>query len=195
MPKIPLPTKLKDELPQRTNIEPANIEPSELKEKEPEVTPSLKENPPVTPELDTEPEQSELLEATPEVSPPKEDFPSDLIKENCVKIGGEYIEIKPTKVKYFRNRTAASYNWLKLVPLTEFLTYQKGTLDPKRDADQILYDFLVAVFDNSEFVRDNYDEMSADDVEQIVKIFGRINHIDEKEEAARKNREAQAAKH
>ena len=56
--------------------------------------------------------------------------------------------------------------------------------------------FLVAAFDDSTFVRDNYDDLDADTIERIVKIFGRINHIDEKEDQIRKNREAQAqAKH
>ena len=105
------------------------------------------------------------------------------------------IEIKPTKLKYFRNKTTASYGYIKAIPLTEFLTYDKGVVDKTRDTDQMLYDFLVAVFDDSQFVRDNYDEMTADDIDRIIKIFGRINHIDEKEEAARKNREAQAANH
>ena len=70
----------------------------------------------------------------------------------------------------------------------------KVEADKAKEPDQLLFNFLVAVFDSSEFVRDNYDEMTADEVDRIVKIFGRINHIDEKEEAARKNREAQEAK-
>jgi hypothetical protein len=86
----------------------------------------------------------------------------------------------------------SAFGIIKAVPLHELLTYDKGVLDPTRDADQLLYDFLVAVFDDSSFVRDHYDDLDADTIDRIVKIFGRINHIDEKEEAARKNREAQA---
>jgi len=78
--------------------------------------------------------------------------------------------------------------------LHELLTYGKGILDESRDADQLLYDFLVAAFDSSDFVRDHYDEMTAETIDRVCKIFGRLNHIDEKEEAARKNKEAQAAK-
>lgn len=117
--------------------------------------------------------------------------PETIPKENCVKIGDELIEIKPTKLKYFRNNMAASYSVLKIVPLNELLTYGKGVIDEKRDADQLLFDFLVAVFDDVSIVRDHYEDMTADDVEQILKIFGRLNHIDEKEEQQRKNREAQ----
>ena len=113
-------------------------------------------------------------------------------EENCIQLGDRKVEIKPTKLKYFRNRTASIYNALKIVPLTEFLAYDKGVFDQERDSDQILFDFLVAVFDDGLLVRNHYDEMTTEDIEKILEIFGRINHIDEKEEAARKNRETQA---
>ena len=111
--------------------------------------------------------------------------------ENCIKMSGEPMEIKPTKLKYFRNKSASIYSVLKVVPLNEFLAYEKGVFDKERSSDQILFDFLVAVFDNEEIVRANYDDLTAEDIEKILEIFGRINHINEKEEAARKNREAQ----
>lgn len=149
-----------------------------------------------SPKIKVAPEESKLVETKPEASPPKEEKPSDEKEENCVFVEGKKIEIKPTKLKYFRNKAASAYGVIKAVPLHELLTYNKGVLDEKRSADQLLYDFLVAAFDSSEFVRDHYDELDADTIDRICKIFGRINHIDEKEEAARKNREAQAqAKH
>jgi hypothetical protein len=110
-------------------------------------------------------------------------------------IGTQKIEIKPTKLKYFRNKAASAYGIIKAVPLHELLTYDKGVLDERRSADELLYDFLVAVFDDQTLVRDHYDDLDAETIDQIVKIFGRINHVDEKEEAARKNKEAQAQKH
>ena len=64
-------------------------------------------------------------------------------------------------------------------------------LDENRDADQLLYDFLVAAFDDHELVKEHYDDMDAELIEQVIKIFGRINLIEEKEEAVRKNKEAQ----
>ena len=147
--------------------------------------PAVSEN---IPEVPTEnknipelPEETELNKAQP--SADKE--------ENCITIGEKKIEIKPTKLKYFRNKTASVYNILKVVPINEFLNYDKGVFDPDRDADEILFNFLIAVFDDSDFVKDNYDNMTAGDIERILKIFGRLNGIDEKEEAARKNREAQ----
>ena len=151
-----------------------------------------KEQPDETPKIETTPTESAKIETTPVESPEKTEKPSDQLEENCVLIGEQKIEIKPTKLKYFRNKAASAYGIIKAVPLHELLTYDKGVLDERRDADQLLYDFLVAAFDDSSFVRDHYDDMDADTIDRIVKIFGRINHIDEKEEAARKNREAQA---
>lgn len=139
------------------------------------------------------PKESEPVETTPEESSPKEEMPSDNDEDNTVVVDGIKVEIKPTKLKYFRNKGASGYGIIKVVPLHELLTYGRGVIDEKRDADQLLYDFLVSVFDDSTFVRDHYDNFDAVIIDRIVKIFGRINHIDEKEEAARKNREAQAA--
>ena len=185
MPKLPTISKEK-ELPAENIIDkeiPINIETKETKPNE-------------TPKLEIVPDESAQKETIPDETPQKEEKPSDNLEENCVMVGNEKIEIKPTKLKYFRNKAASGYGIIKAIPLHELLTYDKGVLDESRDADQLLYDFLVAVFDNSVLVRDHYDDLDADTIDRIVKIFGRINHIDEKEEAARKNREAQAqAKH
>lgn len=144
------------------------------------------------PKLKIQPEQSKLMEEVPEATPEKEEKPSIIKEENCVVIGEEKIELKPTKLKYFRNKAASAYGIIKAIPLHELLTYDKGVIDENRNADQLLFDFLVAAFDDSAFVRDHYDNFDADNIDAVVKIFGRINHIDEKEEAARKNKEAQA---
>ena len=172
---------------------PKELPADELKQTEMPVETELnKEQPDETPKLTIVPDESKQLETTPEASPEKEEKPSDLIEENCVVVGDQKIEIKPTKLKYFRNKAASAYGIIKAVPLHELLTYGKGVIDETRDADQLLYDFLVAAFDDSAFVRDHYDDLDADTIDRICKIFGRINHIDEKEEQARKNREAQA---
>ena len=128
------------------------------------------------------PDPSELSKAMPQIEH----------EENCIMLGDRKVEIKATKLKYFRNRTASIYSALKLVPLNEFLAYDKGVFDKDRDSDQILFDFLIAVFDDGRLVKAHYDNMTSEDIEKILEIFGRVNHIDEKEEAARKNREAQA---
>ena len=138
------------------------------------------------------PKENKRRKKVPDETPLDKEMPTSEHPENCVTLKGKVIEIKPTKLKYFRNRTASAYKLLKMIPLTEFLAYDKGTFDPERDADQMLFDFLTAVFDDARLVTESYDEMSAEDIEKILEIFGRLNHIDEKDEAARKNREAQA---
>ena len=180
MPKLPNASKVK-ELPDDFIEEKET--PKELELKDIQLTETAR--------LETVPEESKQLENTPEASPEKEEKPSDFLEENCVLVGENKIEIKPTKLKYFRNKAASAYGIIKVVPLHELLTYGKGVIDETRDADQLLYDFLVAAFDDPVFVRDHYDDLDADTIDRIVKIFGRVNHIDEKEEIARKNREAQ----
>lgn len=137
------------------------------------------------------PKPSGKKKEIPDPKPLDKEMPKDVDPENCITIGSQVFEIKPTKLKYFRNRTASIYSVLRVVPLGDFLNYDKGIFDAKRDSDQLLFDFLVAVFDDSKLVAEHYDEFTADDIERICHIFGRLNHIDEKEEKARKNREAQ----
>lgn len=180
MARLPNPSKVK-ELPEGFTLDKENPNESELK----------KEQPVEIPAVTIIPKESSKLDVIPNVTPEKEEKPSDFIEENCVVVGDKKIEIKPTKLKYFRNKAASAYGIIKAVPLHELLTYGKGVLDENRDADQLLYDFLIAAFDDSTLVRDNYDNLDADTIDRICKIFGRVNHIDEKEEQARKNKEAQ----
>jgi len=183
-----LPTSIREkiEMPSETKLNTENPRESALKNDQPTESPKRTDKP----------AESPVKEETPEASPEKIEKPSDVLEENCVMVGNKKIELKPTKLKYFRNKAASAYGIIKAVPLHELLTYGKGIIDETRDADQLLYDFLVAAFDDRNFVRDNYDELDADTIDRICKIFGRLNHIDEKEEQARKNKEAQAqAKH
>ena len=157
------------------------------------VEPEMKKEAPSQPELTREtPTETDLTKEVPTGTELKKEVPPTLKPENCIEVDGEVREIKPTKLKYFRNKMAGVHTVLKNIPLNEFLTYDKGILDPERDADQILYDYLVAVFDDPQFVHDHYENMTAEDVEKAINIFGRLNHVDEKEEKARKNKEAQA---
>lgn len=136
------------------------------------------------------PTETETKKKIPKATKLTKEIPPEVNPDNCITLNGRTIEIKPTKMKYFRNRMASIYSVLKIVPLNEFLSYEQGTFDEQRNSDQILFDFLVSVFDNASIVTSNYDEMTSEDIERILSIFGRLNHIDEKEEA-RKNREAQ----
>ena len=136
-------------------------------------------------------ENSKKRKRVPKAQKAKQEVALPVHQENCISFNGKLIQIFPTKLKYFRNKTASVYKILKLVPLTQFLTYDRGVVDEERDADQILYDFLVAVFDSEEIVHSIYDDITADDVQNILNIFGRLNHIDQKEEANEKKRQAQ----
>lgn len=190
---IPFPTKAKpkpDETemvlqqPTETAINTEQVAESPVPQEKPNQTPIMEEKPEASPPNNTE------LDPT----PGKQEMPSDFKEENCVIIDGKKIEIKPTKLAYFRNQSAASYNALKNIPLTEIFGIKKGVLDPNRDGDQIVYDFLVAVLDDKELVRDKYNNFDAEQIERMVQIFGRINHLDEKYESQRKNREAQGSR-
>ena len=146
------------------------------------------------PEVEQVPAPSGKKKAPPRPKKLEKPIPETVNTDNCITLGDTIIEIKPTKLKYFRNRTASIYSVLKAIPLGDFLAYKQGVFDEERDSDQILFDFLVAVFDDAKLVTQYYDEMTAEDIERVLNIFGRLNHIDEKEEKARKNREAQATR-
>lgn len=139
------------------------------------------------------PEGKKQNKPQPEGTPLDKQLPPAVNPENVIKIGEEEFEIKPTKLKYQRNRTAAAYRLLDLYPLPDLLSVDKGVLDPDRDGDEIVYDFMTAVFDSDDIVRRLYDQMDSDTIDRAVKIFKRLNHITEKEEQA-KNREAKETK-
>ena len=135
------------------------------------------------------PKENDTQKEIPEETKLDKAMPAEVDPKNCVTINGETIEIKPTKIKYQRNRTAAAYHILEVYPLADVLAWDKGVVDPDRDGDQVVFDFLTAVFDNSKLVSRLYDSMTTGDIERIIEIFKRLNKITEKEDAA-KNRAA-----
>lgn len=102
--------------------------------------------------------------------------------ENTVVIGGKTIEIKPTKLKYQRNRTAAFYRLLEMYPLTDILAMEAGTFGDDRDGDKATMDWLIAATDDEQLIVENYDDMDTGTIEKILSIFKRVNRIDEKEQ-------------
>lgn len=86
-----------------------------------------------------------------------------------------------------------AYRILDLYPLPDILAMEKGVLDPKKDGDSMVFDFLTAVFDDGKFVSQHYDNMDSETIDRAVKIFKRLNHIEDKEEAS-KNRAAKETK-
>ena len=101
---------------------------------------------------------------------------------NSVRIGDQLIEIKPTKLKYQRNRTAAFYRMLELYPLADILAMEAGAFGDDRDGDKALMDWLIAVTDNEQLILDHYNELDTGVIEQLLQIFRRVNRMDEKEQ-------------
>lgn len=135
------------------------------------------------------PEVSEGKMEAPEITTTKTPPPPIGEQTNIVDFAGEKIELKPTKLKYQRDRTAAFYRILQQMPLVDILALQDGILDPERSSDKMLFDWLIAVTDDAKLVTENYDDIDSGTIEEMLKIFLRLNHIEEKE---RKNRQAQA---
>lgn len=115
------------------------------------------------------------------------------LPENTVMIGGKPIEIKPTKLKYQRNRTAAFYRMIDMYPLMDIMAMSPGTFGDDRDGDKAIMDWLIAATDDEQLILDHYDEMDTDTIERILVIFKRINKIDDKAEKL-KNLERTAKK-
>lgn len=137
------------------------------------------------------PEVTEKRVPIPEPSQETIPAPAPGDPANQVQFGDTQIEIKPTKLKYHRDRTAAFYRIQQQLPLIDVLALQDGILDPERSSDKMLFDWLIAVTDDPVLVTRNYDKIDADTVDRMLKIFCRINHIDEKD-AERKNKQTQA---
>lgn len=128
------------------------------------------------------PSESNKVVAVPEGGQTTKELPVVGNPENTVIIGGNLIEIKPTKLKYQRNRTAVFYHILELYPLTDILAMGKNAFGDGLDGDKKLYDWLVAVTDNEELIRNHYDEIDSGVIYQMLEIFRRINKISEMEE-------------
>lgn len=55
------------------------------------------------------PDSTQAQKTMPDEAQPQKNMPLQGNLENMITLGGETIEIKPTKLKYMRNRTAAFY--------------------------------------------------------------------------------------
>lgn len=105
---------------------------------------------------------------------------------NTIQFGDVMIELKPTKIKYQRDRTAAFYRLLRQMPLIDILALQDGILDPERSSDKMLFDWLIAVTDDPKIVTANYDKLDSETIYKALEIFCRLNHIPEDEEKKHK---------
>ena len=128
------------------------------------------------------PTESQEMKPIPEAGVKNKELPQIGVPENTVVIGGNLIEIKPTKLKYQRNRTAVFYHILEMYPLSDILAMGPKSFGDGLDGDKKLYDWLVAVTDNEDLIRDYYDEIDSDMVYRLLEIFRRVNKISEMEE-------------
>ena len=126
------------------------------------------------------PETSIEKKELPEGGVKKKDLPQVGSPENTVMIGGKLIEIKPMKMKYVRNRTAAFRHILEVYPLSDILAME-NTFGDGRDGDKALFDWLVAVTDDEQLISENYDEMDTDTIYRMLAIHRRVDKVDELE--------------
>ena len=111
----------------------------------------------------------------------KKEQPKTGHPENMVLFGNTPIEIFPTKLEYFRNKTANFYHVLQVYPIGELLNFTEKDLGG-RDGDKATFDWLIAITDNEELVKANYNLITQDTIDKLVEIFIRVNKIKEKEE-------------
>lgn len=137
----------------------------------PKVNETIKPAPEVTDTTPPVPKPSNKKTPTPKIGNP----------QNVVKFGDAEIELKPTKIRYQRDRTAAFYRMLKQMPLVDILALQDGILDPERSSDKMLFDWLIAVTDDPKLVTANYDKLDTETIYDILEIFCRLNHISDDE--------------
>lgn len=128
------------------------------------------------------PDSEQEVKPVPEEGPAERELPLVTNGENMITIGDTTIEIKPTKLKYQRNRTAVFYHILELYPLSDILAMGTKSFGDGLDGDKKLYDWLVAVTDNEELIRKNYDEIDSETIYKMLEIFRRVNKISELEE-------------
>lgn len=142
----------------------------------PRVTEETKPVPDVNDDSKPVPKTSANAKPMPKIGDPK----------NTVQFGDVELELKPTKIKYQRDRTAAFYRMLKQMPLIDILALQDGILDPERSSDKMLFDWLIAVTDDPKVVIANYDKLDSEDIYRILEIFCRLNHIPDDDEKKHK---------
>ena len=133
-----------------------------------------------------QPEVTVETKELPKVGTKQKDMPIVGKPENIVKIGGKFIEILPTKLRYQRDRTAAFYNVLEMYAQADVFAMPEGTFGDSRDGDKCVMDWLIAVTNDPELILENYNDIDTQTIEDLIIIFKRINKIEEKSER-RKN--------
>lgn len=78
------------------------------------------------------------------------------------------------------------YRMLEMYPLADILAMEAGTFGDDRDGDKAVMDFLIAVTDDPDLITAHYNDLDTGTIEKMLRIFRRVNRIDEKE-ARQKN--------
>lgn len=121
------------------------------------------------------------------------DAPTKLELSNRVVICGQERQIKSTRLKYFRNHTANFYHAFSQFNIDVLLSAGQGELttydNDKRTGDKQILDYLIAIFDDPDFIHDHYNDIDIDTIERAHRIFMRINGFDQRQ----RQRQARAA--
>ena len=134
----------------------------------------------------TIPDITQKEKKKPKIKQEEKEMPQIGAVDNKVEIDGIIKEIKPTKLRYQRNHTAAFYQVVDTYPLPMILAMDSDQFPDGRDGDKCLLDWLVAVFDDEDFVSEHYNNMDTEFIEKVLRIYRKVNHIDEKEEKLKK---------
>ena len=128
------------------------------------------------------PEVTQEVKELPDITQPIKEMPPLVSPENTIFINGKLVEIKPTKLFYYRNRTAMLYRAFDMFPVSDVIDAPVGRFDDERDGDKCFLDWLAAVFDDGEFAKEIYNDLDNETTYKILAIFKRVNRITEKEE-------------
>ena len=125
------------------------------------------------------PDTTMTTKETPDVSMKTKETPVSGKGENIVFIAGKPIEIKATKLKYLRNGTANLYRLVEQYPIIDIVQLPVGAFGEgdDRDGDKALMDWLIAATDDEKLISENYDDLDAEIIHQILLIFKRVNRF------------------
>lgn len=83
------------------------------------------------------------------------------------------INLKPTKLKYFKSNAYNNFLIIKNMGLHELLKYQDG--------EDVLKEYLCAVFDVEKDSITYIDEMSTEDIYSLIEKMNKINNVKEED--------------
>lgn len=97
------------------------------------------------------------------------------LKENEILIGSTTYTIKPIKMKYIKTSFYSNHMAIKKIGFIKLLaTY--------RDGEDVIKEYLKAVFDLEEIADDIIDNLDAEIVSTIRQMVNKINEIEDEDE-------------